>query len=175
MASHVGTVEWQDWTKPPSDFDQTRWMLEHTALENEERESREALGYEVFTENQNSFRLRGRQAILAGNPDLIAVKNRTAVIIDAKTGKPGLAHAAQVMICQYAVPLALREYRGVELSGHVVYPDAHVGVPASAVDGRFVENLGGLIRRLASESAGSATSRQRTARRGWKGNHERRE
>ena len=33
----------QDWTKPPSDFDSATWMLEHTALVNEERESRERL------------------------------------------------------------------------------------------------------------------------------------
>ena len=50
------------------------------------------------------------------------------------------------------IPLALRERRGVEFRGHVVYPDAHVGVPASAVDGEFVERLGSLIRRLASDT-----------------------
>ena len=49
-------------------------MLDHTALVNRERESREKLGYTVFTENQNAFRLRGRNATLAGKPDLIAVK-----------------------------------------------------------------------------------------------------
>ena len=54
-------------------------------------ESREALGYEVFTENQNSFRLRGKYATLAGKPDLIAVKGSDAVIIDAKTGRVGPA------------------------------------------------------------------------------------
>ena len=78
---------YQDWTKPPSDFDQSQWMLDHTALVNRERASREALGYEVFTEGQNAFRLRGRAATLAGKPDLIAVKNGDAVITDAKTGK----------------------------------------------------------------------------------------
>ena len=61
-------------------------MLAHTELVNKERESRERLGYEVFTEGQNSFRLRGRAATLAGKPDLIAVKGQDVVIIDAKTG-----------------------------------------------------------------------------------------
>ena len=45
------------------------------------------MGYTVYVENQNSFRLRGRQATLGGKPDLIAVKNADAVIIDAKTGR----------------------------------------------------------------------------------------
>ena len=106
-------------------------MLEHTALVTQERESRGKLGYEVFTENQNSFRLRKTSATLAGKPDLIALKGGDAVIIDAKTGRPSPAHAVQVMIYQYAVPKALPEYRDVEFRGHVVYPDSHVGIPAS--------------------------------------------
>ena len=146
---------YQDWAKPPSDFNQAQWMLDHTALVNRERESRESrerLGYTVFTENQNSFRLRGTSATVAGKPDLIAVKGQGAVIIDAKTGKPGPAHAAQVLIYMYALPKALEQYRGVEFRGHVVYPESQVGIPVSAVDCRFVENLSGLIRRLASET-----------------------
>ena len=63
----------------------------------------------------------GKNATLAGKPDLIALKGSDAVIIDAKTGKPSPAHATQVMIYQYAVPKALPEYRGVECRGHVVY------------------------------------------------------
>ena len=143
---------YQDWAKPPSDFNQSQWMLDHTALVNQARESREKLGYEVFTENQNSFRLRGRSATVAGKPDLIAVKGGDAVIIDAKTGKPSAAHSAQVMVYQYAVPKSLEQYRGMEFRGHVVYPDAQVGIPVSAVDEKFTERLGSLIRRLASET-----------------------
>ena len=142
----------QDWAKPPSDFNQAQWMLDHTALVNRERESREKLGYTVFTENQNSFRLRGKNATLAGKPDLIAVKGGDAMIIDAKTGKPSPAHPAQVRIYMYAVPKALEQYRDVQFRGHVVYPGSHVGIPASGVDEKFVQNLGGLIRRLAAET-----------------------
>jgi CRISPR/Cas system-associated exonuclease Cas4 (RecB family) len=127
-------------------------MLDHTALVNQARESREKLGYEVFTENQNSFRLRGRSATVAGKPDLIAVKGGDAVIIDAKTGKPGPAHSAQVLTYMYAVPKALEQYRGMEFRGHVIYPDANVQIPASGIDGKFVERLGALIRRLAAET-----------------------
>ena len=143
---------YQGWARPPSDFNQAQWMLDHTALVNRERESRERLGYTVYTEAQNAFRLRGRSATVAGKPDLIAVKGGDAVIIDAKTGNPSPAHSAQVMVYQYAVPLALREHRGVEFRGHVVYPESQVGIPVSAVDKKFTENLGSLIRRLASET-----------------------
>ena len=62
------------------------------------------MGYTVYMENQNSFRLRGRYATLAGKSDLIAVKNADAVIIDAKTGRISPHHAVQVMPCQYGMP-----------------------------------------------------------------------
>ena len=74
------------------------------------------------------------------------------MVIDAKTGKPGPAHAAQVLIYMYAVPKALEQYRGTEFRGHVIYPDGNVQIPASGLDEKFIQNLGGLIRRLASET-----------------------
>ena len=89
---------------------------------------------------------------MAGKPDLIAVKGSEAVIIDAKTGKPSPSHAAQVLIYMHALPKSLEEYRGVQFRAHAVYPDSQVGIPVSAVDDRFVDNLGGLIRRLAAET-----------------------
>ena len=121
----------QDWAKPPSDFDSTQWMLDHTALVNQARESREKLGYTVFTENQNSFRLRGKSATLAGKPDLIAVKGQDVVIIDAKTGKPGPAHSGpgQDLPCTPLPEGTGAVPRDVEFRGHVVYPDANVQHP----------------------------------------------
>ena len=146
-------AHYQDWVKPPSDFDSAKWMMDHTDLVNRARESREKLGYTVYTENQNSFRLQGATATLAGKPDLIAVKGNDLVIVDAKTGKPSPHHSVQVMTYMYAVPKALERYRGMEFRGHVVYPDGkNVGIPASGVDGKFVERLGSLIRRLADET-----------------------
>ena len=142
----------QNWAKPPSDFDSSAWMLKHTALVNEERESREQLGYTVSTENQNLFRLRGSSATIAGKPDLIAGKAHEVVVIDAKTGKPGPSHRAQVMIYQYAVPKALQQYQGRRIKGHVRYPDSHVMTPESAVNPEFISTLSSLIRRLADET-----------------------
>ena len=72
--------------------------------------------------------------------------------IDAKTGRPSPSHRVQLMIYQYAVPRALKEYQGRGLRGQVTYPDSSTGIPASVVDGVFIEDLSGLIRRLASET-----------------------
>ena len=145
-------AQYQDWVKPPSDFDSARWMMDHTDLVNQARESREKLAYTVYAENQNAFRLKGATATLAGKPDLIAIKGGDAVIIDAKTGRPSPHHAVQVLTYMYAVPRAMPEYKGMEFRGHVIYPDGNVQIPVSGLDQKFIDRLGGLIKRLADEN-----------------------
>lgn len=83
---------------------------------------------------------------------MVAVKNGDAVIIDAKTGKPGASHSAHLLIYMYGLPKALEQYRGTEFRGHVIYPDGNVQIPTSGLDQKFTERLGGLIRRLAAET-----------------------
>ena len=51
----------------------------------------------------------------------------------------------------YALPRALERYKGLNIDGQVAYPDQVINIPAFVVDGRFVEDLGSLIRRLASQ------------------------
>ena len=142
----------RSWSKPPSDFDSTGWMLKHTALVNTERESLENAGYEVYTENQNMFRLKGATATIGGKPDLIAEKPGEILISDAKTGQPGPSHRAQVLIYQYAIPKALPQFQGKQVTGRVRYPESQVDSPADAVDREFIRNLGTLIRRLADDA-----------------------
>ena len=147
----MGWMVQGNWEKPPSDFDTTAWMLEHTTLVNKERESLEGTGYVVHTENQNLFRLRGTTATIAGKPDLIGEKTNEILISDAKTGHRSPSHRAQVHIYQYAVPKALTQFQGKQARGQVRYPDSYVGSPATSVTPDFVANLGSLIRRLAAD------------------------
>ena len=142
----------RSWEKMPDPFDQTRWVMEHTTRVAEVREQWEVDGYRVFTEGQNAFALRGRTATLGGRPDLVAVKDDVGAIIDIKTGQPYPSHGAQVMLYMYAVPKALGQHGGLSFTGSVVYPGHSVEIPATAVDTGFVENMGRLVRRLASVS-----------------------
>ena len=141
----------QNWSRPPSDFNQAMWLLSHTALVNERIRNWEVGGYEVDVEAQNRFELRGRTATLAGRPDIIAHREDAAVIVDAKTGNESPSHAVQVMIYIYAVPRAFKRYRNAKLRGQVTYRDHTVRIPAEAVDDAFIENLGALIRRLSAD------------------------
>ena len=135
----------------PSDFDQAGWLMNPTALLNQQRQTWEQQGYTVLTEGQNSFNLRGSSAVLAGKRDLVARRRDEITVIDAKTGRLSPAHATQVLIYMFALPRALERYKGLSIAGQVAYPDHVVDIPADAVDGTFVENLGGLLRRLVSE------------------------
>ena len=151
----------QNWVKPPSDFDQAEWLLNHTALVNERIRNWEVGGYDVDVEAQNRFELRGKTATLAGRPDIIPHREDEAVIVDAKTGQESPSHAVQVMIYLYAVPRALERYKNAKIRGQVTYRDHTVRVPPDAVDDAFIENLGALIRRLsADEPARRVPSRQ---------------
>ena len=68
-----------------------------------------------------------------------------------KTGQPQGWHRAQMMIYMYAVWHDLDLSRGTHLAGEIVYPDKSVKVPPGAVHRGFVNDLGALIRRLASD------------------------
>ena len=148
----------------PSSFDQSQWLMNHTAQLNRHRAEWERRGYTVFTEGQNGFSLRGSTATLGGKPDLIAKKRDDATIIDVKTGRSSPAHSIQVMVYQYAIPRSFRQYRGVPFSGQVAYPGHVVDIPPGAVDSEFIGRMGQLIRRLAAaEPARKVPSRSECA------------
>ena len=122
--------EGRSWVKVPATFDSAGWQVAHTSLLNKIREDMEQEGKEVFTENQNSFTLKGRTATLAGKPDLITVSGSQGTIVDAKTGQPSSSHYVQVLLYMYAIPKALGRYRDVTFDGRIVYPDHEEHVPS---------------------------------------------
>ena len=141
----------QDWTRTPSEFNQAEWMLNRTSLLNEQKTQWEARGQDVYVEGQNSFRLRGQSATLAGRPDLIVVRNHDALIIDIKAGQQQRSHFVQIMIYMYALPRALPQYQYAKLAGEVIYPTRTVRVPMGSLHTQFKKDLGALIRRIAAD------------------------
>ena len=149
-AHHVSN----SWPKALSTFDSAAWKMEHTALLNEVRRQLEDEGYAVATERQNKVSLRGRtlDVTIEGVPDIIASKDGQVLVVDAKTGQQRDSDTAQVMIYMYAVPRTLHRYKGVEVDGRVVYSNGHVvDVPASCVSQDFIDRMGQLVTRLASD------------------------
>ena len=140
----------QGWTRRPSDFDPVQWQIEHTALLTETRDRFLASGYQVFTENQNAFRLQGKTAVLAGRPDLLVVNGDDVLIIDVKTGTERPSHTAQLMIYMYALPKALQQYREAKIRAEVFYPTRTHVISRGSIDQSFIRRLVALIQRVAA-------------------------
>ena len=103
-AQHEG---WS-WSRMPFDFDQTDWLLNHTALLNDSVNVG-ATAYSVLTEGQNSFNLRGISAVWAGKADLVA-KRRIQIRHD-QDRRPSPPTPLRCLL-HVALPLAMERYRG---------------------------------------------------------------
>lgn len=102
-------------------FDVAAWTADHTALLKSRRDELVADGWRVRVENENAFRLKGAAALLAGKPDLIALKNGTARIIDIKTGQLRNRDWWQTLVYMFAVPKCWPELAGLVFEGEVRY------------------------------------------------------
>ena len=157
------SCEWSTWfkacneswsySKVPDSFDVATWQLNHTSLLNRFQLQLEREGRVIFTENQNKFSLRGKNAVLGCKPDLVTVNGNDGIIYDVKTGRPSPSHHIQVMTYMYALPRALKQYSGIVFQGKVVYENQEIDIPSSAVDRTFIANLGELICRVSANDA----------------------
>ena len=104
--------------KRSDDFpDRDAWIAKHDAIVNRREEELIRLGWTTKKEDDAEFVLRGNAADLAGKPDLVAMRGETALVIDAKSGKPKKADHWQVLIYCFALPLTWLQ--GFKLAGEV--------------------------------------------------------
>jgi hypothetical protein len=145
-------AHYQDYPKVQSGFDLARWNVEHTRLLTRTRGELGALGAVVRVEAQNAFRYRHSSgAVLAGKPDLIALEDGEAVVIDCKTGRPRVSDQLQVQIYMYFLPACFSELSDYAVRGRVVYADDALDIPPNAVDARFGQHLDYFLNLIASE------------------------
>jgi CRISPR/Cas system-associated exonuclease Cas4 (RecB family) len=158
LLSGATTCEWAAWFKAhhfysrrPREGDLAKYQIEHTALLMQVRDQLRADGYTVFTERQNEFKIRGSVGILAGRPDLVAVKDSTAWVIDVKTRSMTVSHRVQVMLYMWALPKAFPAYRGLRFDGRLICPAGELDVPAEDVDQQFIARVRKALHRICNE------------------------
>ena len=78
----------KSWDKLPSDFNLTRYNLEHTELVRFCTEEYEQRGFTVTVEAQKQFELFLENGTISGKSDIVAWRDDEAVIVDAKAAKP---------------------------------------------------------------------------------------
>ena len=134
-------TNYQNWDRPPSDFDLTTWQIAHTRLLREIRQKSSA--QRVLVENQAQFYYeRDSGLVLSGKPDLVLLDGTDGVVVDAKTGQPKASDRIQVMIYMRCLPEAHRLMGDTELAGRVVYQDGHViEIPPERIRGEFEDQF----------------------------------
>ena len=131
-------------------FGQALWPTSHATLRGLQRPKSEAYACAAYVEGQDIYQRRGNTAALAHCSH--RVDHHDATIIDVKTRREQPWHSVQVIIYQYALPLALPQYRNVRIGGEVIYPTHTVRIPRGKLPSRFTQDLGALIRLLAADT-----------------------
>lgn len=166
LISGSDQCEWKFWTKAhykfsekSSEFSLTAWSIKHNQLVKTRRNGMEKLGYEVFIEDQNSFKLERNEFVISGKPDLIAIDREKNIVIveDCKSGKPRPEHAVQVMLYMMLLPIVLPEqYKDVTLYGTVVYKSGvkDVDITDDMIGKELRDAVWGTVRQITGDESG---------------------
>ena len=142
------------WGKLASDFNLTRYNLDHTELVRRCTEEYEQRGFIVTVERQNQFKLLLEKGTISGKPRHRGLAGRRGRDSRRQGGEPNPSHEIQVMLYMTWLPILDPRFRGAKLSGEVCYgEDAAIDIPAASVDERFREITAGLIGRVTSKTA----------------------
>lgn len=137
--------KWAYWFRTHHNYTKSReaefvrnWKLEHRALVDQTARELIAEDYEVFLEGENRFNLTGASGtMLAGCPDIVAVRGTELLIVDCKTGKGHVFHEYQVLTYMLCFPLARRQFAGYTVGGRIQYPDQPVWIYPHRIDDTF--------------------------------------
>lgn len=138
--------------KAPSTFDMGTWQMDHSALLRKTAAEQEKEGYEVFTEGQNLFVLKGKLGTLSGKPDVVAIKHKAGLVVDTKTGSPKASDRIQVMLYMWALPKTNPAFADVTFDGMVVYKTGYSVISAGEVDEVFVKRVGELMKEVCGDA-----------------------
>jgi CRISPR/Cas system-associated exonuclease Cas4 (RecB family) len=134
-------------------FDLAAWNAAHTALLARRTQELLDTGWRVRIENENAFRLKGASAILAGKPDLLALREGVVRVIDGKTGQPKNRDWHQCLIYMWAVPKVWPEFTGWTIEGEVAYLTHAIPIAAQELSRERIDAIGAAMKAV----AGSAT------------------
>jgi hypothetical protein len=97
-------------------------------------------GYRVYVEDDNYFKLNtfsGITGYLVGRPDLIAVKEADAIIVDVKGSVIKKFHKLQVLIYMWTLPQVDKDFANLNLAGRLVYPTGEQAISPDMLDEAF--------------------------------------
>jgi hypothetical protein len=152
--------QWAAWFKAhyafqklPPTLDTRAWAARHTELVREAVSELKGSGYEVAVEDQNAFRLRKGEIVLAGRPDIVATSQANVMVVDCKSGMPRLYHHAQALVYMAAIPWVKAAYRDRTVLGRLWYSDHLVDLSPEELSQDFLSELALTIRTVGGTKA----------------------
>jgi hypothetical protein len=134
--------------RPDTTFNLAAWTAEHDALVQTRAKELRSQGWIVTLERQNALKLQGKTAILAGQPDLVAVRDGDTLVVDGKTGQQRHADWWQVLIYMLILPRVREDLVG--LRGEVCYKDHRIAVEPHELTTARAESIYALVREVAA-------------------------
>lgn len=133
--------------------DLVKWNRDHNILMARRRKQLEADGWTCSVEEANSFKLTGQSAVVAGKPDLVAVKGDRVLVVDGKTGREKDADAWQVLLYLFAIPKS-RQDLPADLEGEVFYKSGTtLTLTPDQLDEKTMAHIVATIKTIASDVA----------------------
>lgn len=142
------------------------WNREHSALMKARQRELEREGYTVYIEDQNSFKLEGQAAIVAGKPDIVAVRGPEVLVVDGKTGKQRDSDLWQVLVYLFALPKARPDLVGEGvLSAEVHYKRGDERITIDVMGDRQKADLIQIIKVVGGDTAPKKVPSRRECKR----------
>ncbi len=152
--------EWAAWfrahyqhQKRPSTFDEVKWRAAHAEMVRSRVHDLVKEKYDIYVEKQNKFSLLGRVATVAGTPDIIALREQDAWVIDCKTGQQKDSHFFQVLIYMAMLPVTHDACEGRKLGGEIQYKDFSVLIKPDELTEQRKAEIRRMIQRIAAKDA----------------------
>lgn len=95
------------------------WTAKHDAITQRRAQELRDQGYLLKIEEEGQFKLVGDRADLSGKPDIVAMKDSEALVVDAKSGRRRESDHWQVLLYIFALPMSWLQ--GYSLRGEVEY------------------------------------------------------
>ena len=145
-------AHFQGYDKRPSNFAQATWRAQHSEMVRTRAARLRAQGYDVYIEDQNSFSYQGKAATLGGKPDLVAVRETEALVVDCKTGKQRDSDYFQVLTYML---LLLRTHSACHhhtLAGEIQYQDSSQFIEPQELTSEHKQLIRTIIERVAGDT-----------------------
>lgn len=122
-----------EYERRAQDFDLSAWSAKHAELLRARAARLKDDGFKVYIEEQNKFTFRGQATIVQAKPDIVAVRDRAALVVDCKTGIKHNADQLQVLLYMLLLPRVHHACRGLTVAGELCYSDHEVQIPPSVL------------------------------------------